>query len=506
MFNKIKLNYGVLKKFFCAFIIIQPLLDYYLLYSDVVTDIFGFSPSTIIRAVVIFFSSFLIFITSKDKKIQKPFIIYLIFTIIYYLIHFIYSKNLTGDFGKNFIFGNSQEIFYFARMMMPILTIYIVYHLKLTKDDVINVIKYMSYILVFTLVVTNVFKIALVSYQADNTLRVADNIFGWFFPLKYDVRELASKGLFYSANQIGGLLMFLLPINFVIYFYSKNNRYVIFLFLQIISMLMLGTRTSCYGWMCVGIAMILLYLFFTLIKKELDFKFLKIFYLMVIFSISFFIFKYSPLVNENISEGQQIVQEQLEEFVQNNNNENSNNVSNNNNNNNIVDQTKEVLIKMELAPYIYIYYPYSEFSSFWKRYEEFNLVEKRDNRYLQYLITKDIVSRSNGKYDMILGMGYSRFINQYIYLERDIFVHLYTIGIVGVLCFIFPYIVIVLCKGIPMLIHYKKFNLFDTTIILSIIITILLSLLTGHILDELIVTLVLAFVSGYLLSQEYKGE
>ena len=62
-----KLNF---KKFFILFLIIQPFLDCYLLYSDKVIDFIGFSPTTIIRMIVIAIYALLIYITSnKGRKL-----------------------------------------------------------------------------------------------------------------------------------------------------------------------------------------------------------------------------------------------------------------------------------------------------------------------------------------------------------------------------------------------------------------------------------------------------
>lgn len=60
--NKIKYYLLIL------FIVIQPILDIHYLYTEKVVNIIGFSPSTIIRVVIVAILTLMTIITLRDRK------------------------------------------------------------------------------------------------------------------------------------------------------------------------------------------------------------------------------------------------------------------------------------------------------------------------------------------------------------------------------------------------------------------------------------------------------
>ena len=71
----IKLNKNkkdIIKNFFLFFLIFQPFLDCYLLYSDVVINFFGFSPTTILRILVIVIYALYIYLSNKKSRKFSP--------------------------------------------------------------------------------------------------------------------------------------------------------------------------------------------------------------------------------------------------------------------------------------------------------------------------------------------------------------------------------------------------------------------------------------------------
>ena len=132
------------KIFFLIFLILQPIFDSYYLYSDEVINLFGFSPTTIIRMIVVALCALIVFI-KKDKK-KKNILIFSFITIIYFIIHHFVSTSINdGLIYSSFRYSIVEEIFYFLRMLLPIGVIYIVYNLKYTKEDLKMVIKYFWY-------------------------------------------------------------------------------------------------------------------------------------------------------------------------------------------------------------------------------------------------------------------------------------------------------------------------------------------------------------------------
>ena len=116
------------------FLIIQPFLDFYLLYSEKVTRIFKFSPSTIIRIIFIFvFFIITIVNTKKDKK--NWFIAgYLAILFVYLIGHVINSLNFNIGINPVMSFSYITEAFYYIRLLLPLMLIYIVYKAKITEE------------------------------------------------------------------------------------------------------------------------------------------------------------------------------------------------------------------------------------------------------------------------------------------------------------------------------------------------------------------------------------
>ena len=74
MLDKLK-DDRFIKKILLIFLAIQPFLDCYLLYSEAVTSFFHFSPTTIIRFLIIGLIFVLVFWNKNNAKTRKPLII-----------------------------------------------------------------------------------------------------------------------------------------------------------------------------------------------------------------------------------------------------------------------------------------------------------------------------------------------------------------------------------------------------------------------------------------------
>ena len=170
-----KLNF---KTFFMLFLIMQPFLDCYLLYNDEVIDFIGFSPTTIIRMLVIGVYAGIIFLTSR--KGRKIFTGYIVLLLIYFIIHHMVCTSVDESLiYDSFEYSLMDEIFYFIRMFLPVGVIYIVYNLNITKDDLKEIVSLSSINISLIIIILNLFGIALTSYGSH---QIAGNIFSWFNP------------------------------------------------------------------------------------------------------------------------------------------------------------------------------------------------------------------------------------------------------------------------------------------------------------------------------------
>ncbi len=469
-----------LKKILLIFLCIQPILDCYILYTDEVINFFHFSPTTILRMLIIAFLFCSLFFNKENKKNRKIIYIYGGLIIIYTILHHLITSGVDNSGYPTFSYSIITELFYIIRMLLPIVIIYLTYLLKPTKDEFIKLFLIVGLITSGIIVCSNILEISLASYGGGT---IKGNIFDWFFSNKYGSQDLASKGWFNSANQISGLMFILLPICVYSLFDKITKPRVITIILLVISMIMLGTRVASYGWLLIFIMMIILYLFFALIMKNIKFEWKKFLIIFLIMIFGIFLMLNAPIVSSNIDH-----HESTEEELQKMRDENV--------------PTIKMLgyIGMNEEYYKEIY-PYKDHKDFW----QYVLVDvpptKRvGNRNSQQLVTNDVAKTYENFPRSLFGLSYSRFINAKLYLEKDFVVHFYTIGIIGIVLLIFPYVFIAI-YGLFKSIKNKKFNLFIVTVLAILVLPLGVSYFSGHIVDELIISLYLGFIGGYILCE-----
>lgn len=485
-----------LKNILLVFMIIQPFLDSYVLYSDQVINFFGFSPTTILRFSLLGLIFIILFFKHLTKKENKYLLIYGVILVIYTLLHHLVCINIDDSvLYTSLRYNLIKELFYLLRLVYPIILSYIVYLLKISKKDFKNTIQASTIVLSLILFLMNLFLIAKTSYFNNY---IKGNIFDWFTS-NTSRYLLASKGWFNSANQIGGQLLLLVPINF---YYATSSLKIkdilIFLFL-ILSCYMIGTRISCVGISLVLIILGICFYAFKFFKKE-QIKPKEISVTIIITLFSLLIFNFAPIVNLSGSNLLSLLH--LNKVIKDNSSEE------------IVILTPEYdgvnvceFLKLTSTNEAYYknLYPCNDNLDFWTNYVENGYYKYINNRLMEDLITKDIYKKITSPKVNLFGMSRSRFENAEIYLERDILVHYYTIGIFGIIVFILPYFMICGWIGIKKLLT-KSLKFWDLCLISSILLPIVVSALTGHIIDELIVTLYIGFNLGYLLYTNYNKE
>lgn len=429
--------------------------------------------------MIIAFLFILVFFNKENRESRKTIYIYGTFLILYSIFHHLISLGIDNSGYKTFSYNLITELFYIIRMTLPIIIIYITYTLKPKKDEVIKLFLVVSAVVSTVIVGSNLIECSLASYGGGT---IKGNIFDWFFNTQYPKNELASKGWFNSANQISGLMYILFPICVYSVLEKASIPRVIITLLSIISMLMLGTRVASYGWFLIIAMMVLLYLFFVFIIKNLKFNFKNFGIVIGLFGIGLILMTHAPLVNVATS----YTTEDDEKFKE-------------------IKEDANIPVK-EMLGYIgmnNIYfekiYPYEDHKEFWKYVVDDVPATKRvGNRNSQQLITDDVADTYKNIQTNAFGLGYSRFINAYLYLEKDFIIHYHTIGIFGIILFLLPYVFIALYSLVKML-KFKKINLFHVTIISTLILPLCISYFSGHIVDELIITLYLGFIAGYLV-------
>lgn len=475
-----------------AFVTVQPMLDIHYLYTEKVVNILGFSPSTIIRLIIVSILTLLTILKLKNKKAFKLISIYLVCILGYTMFHIIHTKNFYTLSPDNLGYSIIGEIFYVVRMLMPISIIIITINSNISSKDYEKAIKIILSIISFTIVISNILKISFKSYGTD---MIKYNIFDWvtngYEVCKYS--DFASRGLFNSANQISALLILLLPIMLVIYTYQSNIQNLVIIILTLISMIMLGTKVALYGSIISIVVYLLSLIFIWIIKKESLFT-KKIFIgvgvsILVIGSL----YCISPAVNrptlqENYGNKKEVVKiDLLKSYQQNNERDKVIEF--------IKDNYKLAKIKEE---FIVNSYNYKYDPDFWVEIFEMPLIKRRDWRLLELKMHQRVMDINNNKNDKWLGIGFTR--SQHLFtLERDFIAQYYSMGILGVILLLAPYIIFIFACFIKVLAKFKeKFNLINLITGFTVVFILISSISSGNVMDCLTINIILAFIVGKL--------
>ena len=413
--------------------------------------------------------------------------IYLLLVGLYFVGHHLtVSKELVlpSDYQYS-LFG---EAFYILRMIFPFVILYITKKLNVTYEKFIVCIQIISTIIGVVIIVGNLLHISLTSYYTPE-MYTQLNFIEWFFEdvNQYSFEALTSKGWFFMANQISGLMMLLLPFNLYDFLKNRTKLSVVSVFSLSISMLLLGTRVATYG----SIAMILLYLFlfvfFKLIKKEsLEWRRIRGLIVLIILMVGLFV--NSPIQNRIYSYGNVEIEE--EPGIETDEKDHSDTV----NEKYILAHYKDYKISEK---YLFSIYPYYEDSEFWIKFMEEHQGEVQNNRQMQKALVHRIDELNGNIKEKLFGYSFTRFTSGGLYLEQDIAVHYYTVGIIGIIILLGPWFVSLILLGVKILQRIpSRFNFLNCTFLGAIATCIGCSWFSGHVLDELIVTLILGFVVG----------
>lgn len=479
----------------CLFIIIQPFLDILPLFENENLFIFGFTIPTIVRCI---FIGLLALISLKyiDKKNYKYLIIYFILLVIYTLFHHNIASNNSMIIPENYSYSLLSELFYIIRMLLPLAIIQFTRNSNITEEKFLKVITISSAIIGTIIFIGNTFCISYISYGEGTTII---NWIQWFFTdlTQYEFTELTSKGWFYMANQVSGLTMLLLPFTLFATIKKSSPLNMYATIILIISMIMLGTRVASYGWILVIICFIIAITLSKYIYKDKRTK-TSYYKTILIITLVGLIF----LVNSPINRREYGYELGDLTTLKERPTIDENDIDSLNKAYTYIEESYKVFGIQEV--YVFEHYNYKHDPGFW-----FNIFDKSiengviENREMQRLISNNIIKNNNNdiKYQLF-GYSFSRMRNGKIYMEHDIIVQMFTMGYIGLILLIGPYLAIVALICIKVLKKMKrKIALFNITFLISICATLGSAILTGHILDELFVTIYIGFICGYFLQK-----
>lgn len=514
--KKIKLK-DITKKIFMIFMVVQPLLDIYMVLFDEKIQVLGVSIATIFRFSTVMLMTVFVMIYARKEKSTKIIIGYGILVCIYCIFHHINAKRFNVTLNSNAIYNPLQELLFIFRLCIPIALIYIIYNIEIDYSSIKKIVICVVSIISLCIIVTNLFKISYISYSLDNNV-IKDNMMAWFNNGKYDYhwKDLTSRGFFKSGNQLSGILVVLLPLLMYIAIKEKKIRYWIVVILQLIAMINISTRVSVIGGVCIFSFMILFSVFDRIIKNIRNIKFNvviekikkqfknSISLICTVIIIGLFLYV-SPFLMRYKTGDMNLDMKSNNETIKN------------------VDKCKDEITNKEIEDkdisnkiefiesnyasagiqpiYVFEQYPYKYDFDFWYHVivnEPYHI--KSDNRGIRTLIMRRIYELNNNPFDMLFGESFTR-LSSVIWPERDYESHFYDLGICGLVLFIGPYFIILVLGGFNVLKNFRtQFNIKNITYLLSLALILGVGYFSGHVLNELFVLIFISFVAGIVLS------
>lgn len=424
------------------------------------------------------------------KKIQKkefiPLIIYTIILFIYILLHDVNILKFNNEILSSANIDVFRESYYIIRTYyLPVLLLFVL----LKNKDILNmnfykkVIKALIVLISLSIVLLNIFKISYGTYHLENYF-IEYNIFD-FYKSDMSYKLLSTRGWFDSANEISAILATLLPIN--IYFLFKENKvnnYLLYI-VQVISMIILGTRISTFCTILISLLFIIINICSKFIRKE---KINYLFIIVAVISCSYYFL--SPVGNYYMNNKSQYYDNQdlySKELKQLDDNQAGEYLKNN-------------YSYFRISTHFLELYPIENDNTFWKEIALGNRNENNNSRIMKAKIISRIKERNDNKYDTLLGMGYT--IN-FEDLERDYVYQYYIFGIIGLIILIFPQIFTLFKATINVLKKYKTINITLTLLLLSSpYICLVCAYFSGHVFGWIspiyILMLSLAIISVYI--------
>lgn len=486
-----------------AFLIMQPILELIItLFKNDSFSIAGMSIGTIIRYGLLAVIIALTVLLNLKRKSTKIFIGTIIIYGIYIVLHYINNRYfdaviLETSMTKGFI----TSMMYISKYIIPICIVYLVYILdfnyKELKISVISTVLIVSLIIV----ITNILGIDFVAYSFENNTPVAANIFKWFdSSYQYsDWRMLTSRGWFSSGNELSAFFVLLLPITWYVAFNEKKKIYFVVPFIQMIAMLLVGTRVSVYGAILIFIASVIVFILNSIINKRKIAKSAIIITLIIGVAYGVF-FSQSPFMNRiKVGEGT------VNSFVDEKNDkkgEKKVELSDE-------DTTPErIFIKEnyqdEAIPYDMIdrVYSYLEHPDFWVHIiKDVNMKNRSNARKLKTLILADIEKNKSGNLDKLVGIGEIP-----IYPECDYITQYYYIGIIGIIIFLLPFILVFILLGCNEFIRIfeKKFNYLRVVYLLAFIMIFATAYSAGHVLEVVFINSFIGLIAGMCMQEIVK--
>lgn len=501
-----------------VFIGLQIVLDIYkTVFADKI-QIFGISPAEIVN-FLFFGYLFVIFVVAFYKTPVKflPVLIYGLVFAVYFVLHIWNMLRFDASIINGTDISIVKEFYVITRIyLIPVIVFYMFICCDFNLKRFETAVNFYSASISSIIVVTNIFKISYVNYASglEKNVFITKNIFEWFIaPDNENPIYMTSKGWFQMGNQISIILFMLFPLVIMQAFKYGKIRNFTLLILQGIAMIMLGTKVASLGCLLILAGALATAILFGMILKQFTFKFRNLAVLALTIACFAVIFVNSPIITVQkaknqayvITEGQERSKEEAKEKL-----ENAKVFENNDDKNGDTDEIVKSNFSKQLAvkefaeiinsnPYIFgIDREYIELFDveqnyrFWYNVVSSTTASQVNYRGFKERIYKAVLEKNNNAFDSWLGIGYT---TNFPYTEMDFTGQNVWFGYIGTIVLIGPYIVCILFAIFEIFKRFKSHFIFENVFwAISVIGTLFLSLMAGHLFYGIFSIAIFAFV------------
>lgn len=470
-----------IKNLLILFLIINPIFDLKIFYN---------SFSTLIRVLCIFIFFAYYFFNSKNNR-KYLLLIYTIIIAIYFIFHHVNALNFNSLVPGNFNYSVLKEALYFVKMLCPFLLLYSLYKAHLSKNELFFVFKSIVLEISLIIIISNLF---IFSYGTYSDTKIKANIFEWFnLKTKYTYKDLSSKGLFESANQVSATLLMFLPFIIILNINSKNKVNTLTLFCNILALLILGTKVAVFGIFIVFLCTSLCYIIFTKNFRNLTrlIPFILLYLCLLPFNPTF----------SRISENKLVVEASLTMPTI----PSSENTSTDELENNYISESKSDYILQHYIQnnvngnFVLNRYPYQYDVDFWYNILTSDNPLKSNYRFLEESMVKRVFEINNNKFDYLFGITYTR-VQNIFNIEKDFIMQYYSLGIIGLVIVFLPYFILLFYYGFNCCKNkFKQINLINILSFITICMIFCVSYYSGNLLNSLSFTIYFTILYNLLL-------
>ncbi|MCI8486651.1 MAG: hypothetical protein HFJ20_06225, partial [Clostridia bacterium] len=269
--------------------------------------------------------------------------------------------------------------------------------------------------------------------------------------------------------------------------------------IQVISMIMVGTKTASIGVILVLIAMIFVTLVLYFLKLEKNINIKVCIPIMLLITIgAYTLYMTSP------SKLKYTLEKSQKEIVREDPKVPDNKVDKEEKINSLEDYIKIYSYNYYIQDWFLEIYPVHNDEDFWNTIISRDKKLNIDNRRFKVEMIERIIERNNNNMDSILGIGYT---SNVPYTERDYLYQYYIFGIAGVILLIGLYIAILVYCIYKILRNYKqKLNIENCSIGIALCCMLVAGYLSGHVWGMIINMYFMSLYTGKLLYNARKEE